>query len=319
MDSERAKQIYDEIGKYSITLVRDPGSLGPQYLLDLICTCRNYMNAVSRFLLEVHQERHTLTSALTAEEAAYGVESADLLANDRSVRNLPNIEDRKATISVLLRDRSRRINELKAEILNLDFVDKAVKHRHKELRDTMAEIRTQRSLIRDEIDTTAFYGDETREIRGKGDASKGSVLGIGDDELEDLFASAGQEHKQAQTPETPPPAPSEPPPPAKSAAGEPTNTLCPVCKGPQFHCLGGVTCPEGHGFGDVSEGREPTAVTQCRETPEPEFPAPVLTRGEPVLEDLDLEQINEFLASPIVAPSKKSDDDLDLESILANV
>jgi hypothetical protein len=198
MDSERAKQIYAEIGKYFLQLDRDPGSIGPAYLNDQISTCRNYLNAVARIGLEVHEEKHNLSTLLLAEEAAYGVESADILANDTTVQKLPNIEDRKASIAVMLKDRSRRINELKAEIQNVDFVDKAVRHRHKELKDTMMEIRTQRSLMRDEIDTKSFYGDERTSHRGGGVLGEGSnlgkpsVLGIDDAELAAMFGSTGE-------------------------------------------------------------------------------------------------------------------------------
>lgn len=321
MDSKRAQEIYAELEKYVIQLDRDPASLGPKYLQDKICICRNYLNAVSHILQEIARERHTLAVHLQAEEAAYGVESADLLANDARIRTLPNIEDRKATIQVLLRDRSRRINELKGELLNLDFVEKVTRHRHHELRDTMAEIKAQRSLIRDEIDTKSFYGDETTEARGKGDPSKGSVLGIDEDDLAALFEEpstsaqpAPESPKEAPSPppvEVAPPVAPEPvkaePEPVKEvpAKGEPTNTLCPICQGPQFKCPGGITCPEGHGLpGDGDDA--------------PVAPPP--KKGQQAMDDLDLEQIDEFLASPTPKPAaKKSDDEIDFESILASV
>jgi len=338
MDHDRAQKIYDEISGYEIKLERDPGALGPRYLSDTICVCRNYINAVSRIVIEVHREKHDLSSMLTAEEAAYQVESDDLLANDTRVRQLPNIEDRRATIAVLLRDRARRVNELKAEVQNLDFVDKAVRHRHKELKDTMAEIRTQRSLIRDEIDTKSFYGDETPEVRrGKGDPVLGNSRGIDEDELDKIMAEA------TGTPAGVPPL-------GARLTGS-TGTECPVCLQAQFYCPSGVSCPEGHGFGSVDDRPEPeaqepapvkappsatgqgfyheppdlppmTAVLQCQEPQEPEMPAPPL--GEPMkpaLEDLDLAAIDRFLDDPIptVPPKAGEPTDAELDSILANI
>jgi hypothetical protein len=324
MDRDRAQQIYDEISGYEVKLEHDPGSLGPRYLNDIICLCRNHINAVSRFVMEVHREKHDLTSALTAEEAAYQVESDDLLANDERVRRLPNIEDRKATVAVLLRDRARRINELRAEIQNLDFVDKAVRHRHKELKDTMTEIRTQRSLMRDEIDTKSFYGDETTEVRkSKGDPVLGSSVGIDEEELNQLMSGA--------LPQRPAPCP-------------PTGTECPVCQQAQFHTPnGGVSCPDGHGFGSTSDRpppevkaeplpelspaakgfyNPPVAVIQCQESPEPEMPAPPLGKPqEPSVADLDLAAIDRFLDDPVptVPPKASEPTDAELESILANI
>jgi len=315
MDNERAQAIYTELEGYVIRLDADPASLGPKYLNNQICVCRNYLNAVSHIIQEIARERRTLTLSLQAEEAAYGVESADLLANDQRIRTLPNIEDRKATIQVLLRDRSRRINELKGEILNLDFVDKVTRHRHHELRDTMAEIKAQRSLIRDEIDTKSFYGDETPDKRGTGDRGKGSVLGIDEEELTSLFDDslvvapepAKEEPPAPPTDVAPEPSP-EPvvaaaPPVTAESKGEPTNTLCPVCSGPQFRTPSGVTCPEGHGGCD--EGQQ---VSQP------------LPKGQQALDDLDLEQINDFLDSPTDVPkAKKDEEEIDFESILGSV
>ena len=311
MDSKRATEIYEEIGKFTIKLERDPASLGPKYLSDLICVGRNYTNKVSYFLLEIIREKQGLASELTAQEAAYAIESADLLVSDARVRAGVSIEDRKATISVLLRDRSRTINELKAELQNLDYVDKAVRHRHRELKDTMAEIRTQRSLIRDEIDTKSFYGDESTQVRGKGDPSKGSVLGIDVDELADLFASTPEVEVTAADLEPPAPDPDPVQTPDKIATG----TFCPDCLEPQYRCSSGTSCPKGHGYGDPSDitERPSSTITPVVAPPAESFPPAELD----ISLDDEIAQIDAFLAEPL--PSKKSDDDFDFESILANV
>ena len=160
MNVDRVKQIYEEIEGYGITLSRDPGSLGPKYLQDQIATCRNHINNVSHIMLEVHREKHNLASELHSMETLFALESDNLLATDERVSRLPSINDRKAAINLFLRERIQFISDLKAKIQDLDYVEKAVKHRHKELRDTMSEIKLQRSLVRDEIDTRSFYGDE---------------------------------------------------------------------------------------------------------------------------------------------------------------
>lgn len=160
MKLERIQTIYSELEQYVVQLNADPRSLGPQYLNDLIATTRNHLNAVSRIQLEVHQEKQYLSREIRAREAAYQVSADELLANDERVRRLPSIEDRKATVSVFLRADRLQIDHFKGLLQDIEFVDKAVRHRHKELTSTMSEIKLQRSLIRDEIDTGAMYGDE---------------------------------------------------------------------------------------------------------------------------------------------------------------
>jgi hypothetical protein len=180
---DRIKSIYTELEKYSIELNSDPRSLGPVYLNDLIATTRNFLNSVSRIQLEVHQEKQYLSRALRAAEAAFQVSFDDLLANDERVRRLPSIEDRKATASVFLRDQRNTIDNLKAELQDVEFVEKAIRHTHRELTSTMSEIKLQRSLIRDEIDTGAMYGDE--RIQGP-DGRGGPVPEIKDLDTEEL-------------------------------------------------------------------------------------------------------------------------------------
>ena len=160
MNIDRVKAIYDEISGYEIKLEADPRSLGPLYLQNVISTGRNYLNAVSRIQLEVHREKQNLARSLRAAEVAYKVAFAELLSNNERVKRLPSIEDRKATINVMLREQLSAIAACKAEVQDLEYVEKAIRHRHRELTSTMGEIKLQRSLIRDEIDSGAMYGDE---------------------------------------------------------------------------------------------------------------------------------------------------------------
>lgn len=222
MKLERIKDIYEELEKYVIQLHPDPRTLGPQYLNDQIATTRNFLNAVSRIQLEVHREKQYLSREIRAHEAALQVSSDDLLANDERVRRLPSIEDRKATVSVFLRAEKQAIENFKATLLDVEFVEKAVKHRHKELTNTMSEIKLQRSLIRDEIDTGAMYGDE--RTYGSPQTGKGRpyVNPLGDDlseeELSRLLEGKVSDSTPAQDVME---AEVVPPPPALSGTVEP--------------------------------------------------------------------------------------------------
>jgi hypothetical protein len=193
MKLERIKSIYAELEKYVVQLHPDPRLLGPHYLNDLIATTRNYLNAVSRIQLEVHQEKQYLARDTRAHEAALQISADDLLANDERVRRLPSIEDRKATVAVFLRAEKQVIENLKATMQDVEYVEKAVRHRHKELTSTMSEIKLQRSLIRDEIDTGAMYGDERTYGAGKrGGSNPVAVDEFSEDELEKLLAGGDQ-------------------------------------------------------------------------------------------------------------------------------
>lgn len=166
MDPTRVTEIYRQLSSFEITLVRDPGAIGPKYLADQISQCRGYINSVSRIMLDIHEEKQTKARELASLQMAFDIAASDLLANDERVRRQPSIQDRQSTINVLLRDELRTISNLKAEIDDLEFVERAIKHRHSELKATMQEIKLQRSLVRDEIDTGAMYGDTAETSRG---------------------------------------------------------------------------------------------------------------------------------------------------------
>jgi hypothetical protein len=215
---ERIHEVYREIGKYEITLDPDPRSKGPVYLSDLIATCRNYLNMVSRLLLEVHEEKHGLSRDLRALETAYQVSFNELLANDERVKRLPSIEDRKASAEVYLRTERAEIEEVGARILDLDYVDKAVRHRHKELTSTMSEIKLQRSLIQAEIQTGAMYGDERAHESSVTTMAQMEASILDDAELDALFekqskdSESDQEDSQETSQEEPQENPCEEPP-----------------------------------------------------------------------------------------------------------
>lgn len=166
MDSQRVEAVYEEIGKYSVDLSSDAWSLGPKHVHELISMTRGYLNAVTHILQEILQERQNLDRAKHAAEAAYRIDSDRLLAEDDRVRRLPNIDDRKATIGLILRERLSEIQTLEGQLLDLSYVERAVRHRYNELKATMTDIRAQRALIRDAIDSGSFYGDETDASRG---------------------------------------------------------------------------------------------------------------------------------------------------------
>lgn len=166
MNPERMEAIYNELSTLVVELDSDPATKGTAYLQDLISKTRGFLNRTSFFLHEVHRERHAVERHLDAQEAAYEVASDELLASDNRVTRLPNIEDRRSMINLLLREERTKILDLKRQIKELGFVEKAIRHRHKELDNTMSSIRMQKSLVDTELRTGAYYGDENNNSRG---------------------------------------------------------------------------------------------------------------------------------------------------------
>ena len=191
MKPTRIQEIYDALVQYELQLDPNPAALGPRYLFEQTSKCRGHLNAVSHILLEIHREKHAKTENLGRLQAVYDIAREDLLASDPIIKQAPSIEDRRAMVAVSLREQGSAITALKEELQGLDFLYKAVAHRHKELRDTMSEIKLHRSLIRDDIDTKSFYGDETATGRSQIGGTSSPVMGIEEDELEQLFVEGG--------------------------------------------------------------------------------------------------------------------------------
>lgn len=157
---ERMLEITAESDKYEIALANDPTTLGPSYLQDMIANCRNYTNHAARLLNEVHRAKMVVHMDLCRKRSAFKIAADELLATNAIVRNLPNIKDRESQINIMLRDEHREIMNLENDDLELGHIEEYVRRRHRELKDTMKEIQTQRNLIKDEHATGGMYGDE---------------------------------------------------------------------------------------------------------------------------------------------------------------
>lgn len=166
MTPERVDEIYADLESMVVELHSDPASLGPLYLQDLIAKTRGYLNRVSLLMQEVGREALALTRQLDSYEVAYQASYDELLVEDEEVRNLPSIEDRRAKINLILKDDRKHINKTKKALKELGFVEKAVKHRYKDLESTVSSIRMQKSLIDVDTRTGAYHGDDTDTSRG---------------------------------------------------------------------------------------------------------------------------------------------------------
>jgi len=202
LSEERIDAIFKEMVTYILELNKDPGSLGPNYFQDVIATCRNYLNRVSLVISEVSQEKLAVSSELRKLEAAYSLEYDDLIANSDRVRSLSSVEDRKATAGFMLRNQREAINDLKDQMHELESVYKVVNHRNRELHATMAAIKDQRRLVKIEIESGSFYGDERTT---KGEAVGGMAVdeGLNEQELADMLADESESPEDPESEEIP--------------------------------------------------------------------------------------------------------------------
>lgn len=184
LTDQRIEAIFEEMDKLVIELAADPSCLGPRYFQDLIATCRNYLNRVGLILNELDRERLTTSSEVRRLEASYELEHDELLANDKSIKDLgSSIEDRKAAVGWRLREQRAILTEARSRLRDLNAVHKVVAYRNKELHATMTAIRDQKRLMTAELRSGSFYGDE----RSYSQPGTDDGLGVSADDLASLM------------------------------------------------------------------------------------------------------------------------------------
>jgi hypothetical protein len=206
LNEKRIEEIYDRLPQLVVALDPDPAGRGAPYLQDLISKVRGYLNEVGIYLQEVLRVRGGLESDLEALKSAFEISSNDLMANEAKVSNLPAVQDRIAMINVILRDEYKAILDKRKEVNDISYVEKAVRHRHRELEHTMSAIRLQRSLLQSDLGTGAFNGDENLKSRGDtwdNDPDEiAKILAEEEDEIANILGeeetSVGLEEKTAQ-------------------------------------------------------------------------------------------------------------------------
>jgi hypothetical protein len=258
LDAKRIEEILNRLPLMVVALDPDPVSRGPQYLQNLISNVRGLLNETGVYVQEILRYKSALDSNLEALTVAFEVSADELLADNKEVSQLPAVQDRQAKINCLLRDQRKEILNLKKQVNDIGYLEKAVRHRHRELEATMSAIRLQRSLIQSEIRTGSFYGDETSTSRGKS-ALSGSDDGIEVDEME-LSKLLDKAAELSAEDEVSTPAIEsdfdddiglDPEKTEKISSGstklQSPWLFCEDCGEPQFDTVHGLTCKNGHG------------------------------------------------------------------------
>jgi len=229
IDQARIDAIYIELDHYIIDIMEEPRTLGPAYLQERMAVCRNHLNRVSLLFSEVSREKASAAADLRALEDTYKLEYDAALATDESVRRLGSIEDRKSTVSHMLRDAQMEINSARRLATALEASLKVVVHRSRELHATMDILKEERRLMNTDIQTGAMYGDERTE--------PGIFKDIDQDELDALLSGKAPPADPEAAPEAldgsgveeasppVPEAPSEPATPVPEAPPSPAATV----------------------------------------------------------------------------------------------
>lgn len=314
LDPKQVEDIYEQLPTLVLELDPDPVHRGPDYLQDAISKVRGMLNTTGVYLQRVLRFKAFLDKELLAASSSFEVASNDLMATDERVSRLPAVQDRIAMTNVILRRERRDILEKEQAVQEVTYLEKAVRHRHKELESTMSAIRLQTSLFKADIRTGAFYGDENSKSRGDDVADS-----LDPDEIDRLMEESESE-VQAETDSIEDadlnledflgsPAPVEPkkaekPKPEPKKAEKPKSRrskkeldledfdldlgddllICSVCGETQYDTPGGLTCKNGHGGAPSKDpsldGDEPEAPIESQLEVKPE--------AEPLEEDPDV-------------------------------
>lgn len=162
MEESRIDEIFSRLEEIDIELDYDPIERGPKFLNQMVASCRNYTTEVQRYMRECQMHRRTLERDLRTREAAYELEFNHIMANDPDIVSMRGLSraDREALTNYKLRAQYERIKELEIALVDAGHVETVIESKLRELREINRDIRLQKRLIEDEIQTGAFWGND---------------------------------------------------------------------------------------------------------------------------------------------------------------
>jgi hypothetical protein len=188
MKIEQIQKIFAELEELTIDLPQDAAGLGADFLRESVSLCRGYLNQVGLHYQRILSEKTIITMKLESKESEFQIKSDELLTQDPRVKVLSALADRQAMVNNILLNERRELETLRLELKSCDQVEKVVRFRHKELEQTMSALRIQRSLLKDQLHTGSFYGDESPTAR-----DDDGVSNMDGDELDKILEEAEKE------------------------------------------------------------------------------------------------------------------------------
>jgi len=157
---EQLSSILDEISGFEVQLAEDPTlpELGVKYLNERVSQCRKYLNRVIYYMQTVGKQVKDLSIEARQMELDLEMKSAMKLADDPIVKKQPSIEDRKALTAMLLKDEHDNLIRLRIDLMDAVETLKIIRMKHQDLVRTNADVKSQRQLVKDDMEARLSGG-----------------------------------------------------------------------------------------------------------------------------------------------------------------
>ena len=167
MKEEKVDKIFTRCEEINVELDPNPIQRGPNYLNKMVAECRNHTTEIQEYKREVIQKKLKVERKLNRKKTEHELKFNDLMANDERVVERSSKSDREAKANDILEDLNSEIKELESELTDLKHVESIIESKLRELRDVNRDIRLQKRLIEDEIDTGSFWGQDNSDEAGE--------------------------------------------------------------------------------------------------------------------------------------------------------
>lgn len=347
LDPRVADDIFTELIDLEVGLDADPLVYGPKRLNGKIALARKQTARCERIFLDVSQRLSHYKRSFRAAELMLDLEKKNLLANDPEVRAGRAVAERDAIASGKLKAEVTAVYNATHAVADLEAVLAVVKAKRSDLRDIQGRLRDQIRLCQEEISLGSRWGSKSprgtelepgqgfadgadveeidqliQSVRAVSDAETHLSAPVDDSDPEeeqeaDLAASAPEEDEPAAV--APVPKSEDEP---KVIPGEDLEEEfgfvphCQECGEKQSQAPGGMTCPNGHG-GCPSVPPEESTLDKIEEDTAATTVLPGTVSDNDVstfLSDTTEDEVKPLSRREI----EEADEDLDIDSILAN-
>jgi len=156
-----------------VQLAEDPTdpALGVRYLNERVSVCRKYLNRVIYYVQTVGKQVKDLNIDMRHMELDLELKMAQKLADDPIVKKQPSIDDRKALATMLLKNENDNLVTLRLNLLDAFETLKIIKMKHQDLVRTSADVKSQRQLVKDDMDSRLGGGEGYSKPQAKQDRS----------------------------------------------------------------------------------------------------------------------------------------------------
>lgn len=170
---EQLSAILEEIAAFEVELAEDPTlpKLGVRYLNERVAVCRKYLNRVIYYVQTVGKQVKDLNIEVRHMEMDLELKMAQKLADDPLVKKQPSIDDRKALATMLLKDENDNLVTLRLDLMDAFETLKIIKMKHQDLVRTNADVKSQRQLVKDDMDSQMSGGQGYSKPQTRQDGS----------------------------------------------------------------------------------------------------------------------------------------------------